>query len=272
MGNTVKADIIILGCGGSGGTPLTGGHWGACDPAEPKNKRTRPALAIRTARTCVVIDTGPDFREQTLSNNISDIDAVIYTHDHADHVNGFDDVRYAAIKRRIHGENDFIMPIYATEETLSSVQDRFPYMFRTSPDGLYYPLIQDNILSASGSLTIDDIQMTYFPQIHGMGTSIGFKIGTVGYSTDVSDFEMESLQKLRGIRTWIVDCGQYGAADEQITVHPNLDRVLKWNETVQAEKLYLTHLTPRHDYQTINNETPDYIECAYDGMIIQAEL
>jgi len=263
-----SAEIIILGCGGSGGTPLVGNHWGNCDPTESKNNRTRPSIAIRTAETTVVIDTGADFRTQINRENIGNIDAIVYSHAHADHINGFDDVRYASIKRRINGEDDYMMPIYAEQTTLNNIQSIFPYMFKVSDDGLYRPLIQDNVIEYGDTLTINDITIQIFNQIHGAGQSMGFRIGDVGYSTDVSEMTDAGLNALKGIKTWIVDCGQYGQPTEELTVHPNLARVLRWNEAVQADKLYLTHLTPRHDYQIINNETDDYIECAYDGLKI----
>ena len=263
---TTECEIIILGCGGSGGTPLACGHWGNCDITNPKNRRTRPSISIRTARTCLIIDTGTDFREQTIRENIDSIDAILYTHDHADHVNGFDDVRYTAIKRRINGESDYIMPIYATVDTMASLRHRFEYMFRTSDDGLYIPLIYPNVIKDSGTVSIGDISVSIFNQIHGAGSSLGIRVGDIGYTTDASDLDDVAKTTLKGIDTWIVDCGQYGASTEHITVHPNLERVLDWNKDVGAKKLYLTHLTPRQDYQTINNETPDYIECAYDGL------
>ncbi len=272
MGST-KVEIVVLGCGGSGGTPLAGGYWGAADPNEPKNRRTRPSIAIQAQGKTLLIDTSPEVRLQTIAQNIDSVDAIIYTHDHADHTNGFDDVRYLSIKKRIDGNSDYVMPIFATEKTMNLLRERFPYMFRTSDDGLYIPLINPQIIHDDGVLDVfDGLQIPYVSQIHGQGSSLGFKIGSIGYSTDVSDYDSEMLEKLHGIETWIVDCGQYGQADEDLTVHPNLRRVMEWNETVQAKKLYLTHLTPRHDYQTINAETPDYIECAYDGLRLKTVI
>ena len=263
-----KGEIIILGCGGSGGVPLACGHWGNCDPLNPKNRRTRSSIAIRTPKTCLVIDTGADFHNQTLINKIEKIDAVLYTHDHADHVNGIDDVRYLAIRQRVLGDQEYMLPIYTDKETMRSIQHRFDYLFRTSPDGLYFPLLDCHTID-EGSLQIGDINMDLFYQIHGRGKSFGIKIDDVGYSTDVSDFEKEKLLWLKGIKTWIVDCGQFGSDSQHLTVHPNLERVLEWNDIVQAEKLYLTHLTPRNDYDVINETTPDYVEAAYDGLKIK---
>ena len=272
MSKTAK--ITILGCGGSGGTPLATNYWGACDPGEPKNRRTRASIAIRTARTCVVIDSGPDFRTQTLRENIENIDAVIYTHPHGDHVNGIDDLRYVAIKQRRVQENDNIrVPIYADEHTLSDLKTRFHYMFNETPDGVYIPLIVAHEIKDYESVTINnDLTLTSFVQIHGRGRSLGYRIGNVGYSTDTSDLDDKALNALKGIDTWIVDCGQYGTDTKELTVHANLELVLRWNKVIGASKIYLTHLTPRGDYATLNAETPDYIECAYDGLEIDVKL
>jgi phosphoribosyl 1,2-cyclic phosphate phosphodiesterase len=266
------ATITILGCGGSGGTPLITNYWGNCDPNEPKNARTRPSLAIETDSTTVIIDTGADFRAQTIRENITKIDAVIYSHAHADHIMGMDDLRYAAIKRRIHGEEEFILPIYANEMTFIEMKKAFGYMFKTSDDGLYIPLIDETIFETGQNLSIGNLQLGTFKQIHGAGQSVGFRLGDIGYSTDISEMTEDGYETLKGINTWIVDCGQYGQATEELTVHPNLEKILKWNEIVQAEKLYLTHLTPRHDYNFINNATDCYIECAYDGLRLQTSL
>ena len=263
-------EIKILGCGGSGGVPLATNFWGDCNPNNPKNRRTRSSIAISTKTTTIVIDTGPDFHYQTLNNNIDNIDAIIYTHDHADHVNGIDDVRYLAIKKRIFGDQDYMVPIYADKQTLDSLKTRFGYMFRTSDDGLYVPLIKPNIIKTNDKVVIKDIELQSFVQTHGKGKSLGFIIGDVAYSTDVSDLSHATLNKLNGIKTWIIDCGQFNS--DFTTVHPNYNKVLEWNKIVCADKLYLTHLTPRDDYTVINNSTPNHIEAAYDGLIINTKV
>lgn len=262
-------EVIVLGCGGSGGTPLTTGFWGNCDPENPRNRRTRASVAVRTGRTCVMIDTGPDFREQTIRENITHIDAVLYTHSHSDHVNGIDDVRYAAIKQRILTENEVKIPLYADETALNDIKNRFFYMFTASSDGLYVPLVETNLIRDNSVIKIGDIAVQSFVQIHGYGRSLGFRVGDVTYSTDVSDLDKTALDIIKGTKTWIVDCGQYGA--DITTVHANYAKIMEWYEIIKPEKIYLTHLTPRNDYASINNETPDYIECAYDGLRIRTE-
>lgn len=271
MGST-DIEIIVLGSGGSGGVPFATGHWGRCDPNTPQNKRTRPSIAIKTQSTCVVIDSGADFREQINREGIDSIDAILYTHDHADHVNGIDDVRYAAIRRRINGDDEYVMPLYGNVDTLNCIKQRFAYMFKTSQDGLYFPLVQPKIISENAIIKVGDLEIQSVTQIHGAGKSFGYRIGDIAYSTDVSSFNVDQLERLKGIKTWIVDCGQYGADTADLTVHPNLETVLKWNETVSAENLYLTHLTPRSDYNIVNSEIPDYIKCAYDGLRLKASV
>lgn len=266
----IECEIRILGCGGSGGVPLATGYWGNCDPHNPKNRRTRAAILIRTERTVIIVDTGPDFHAQMLKNNVSKIDAIIYTHEHADHTNGIDDVRYAAIHRRIHGEKDFLMPIYADEHTISDFKQRFNYIFNGDKNGLYAPLLVPNIIKNNQNLEIGDISIRFFPQIHGYGSSLGLLIGDIAYSTDVSEMPEESLNKMKGIKTWIVDCGQFDT--DKTTVHANMDKVLRWNETVGAKHLILTHLKPSEDYDVMNAATPNYIEPAYDGLSLKTIL
>jgi phosphoribosyl 1,2-cyclic phosphate phosphodiesterase len=265
-----KCIITVLGCGGSGGVPLATGHWGDCDPKNPKNRRTRSCLWVKTEETSLVIDTGPDFHEQTMRAGIDHIDAVLYTHDHADHVNGIDDVRYLAIKQRVNGDQDYMFPIHLNQKTFDSLKYRFEYLFKTSDDGLYRPLFDTNIVESGQDITIGNINMTLFNQIHGANSSLGIRIGDFTYSTDVSDFDDSVLQSLKGTKTWIVDCGQFGF--DETTVHANYDKVLRWNDIVQAEKLYLTHLTPRIDYDVMQSKTPDHIEPSYDGLTMMIEL
>lgn len=265
-----KFKITILGCGGSGGVPLVTGYWGKCNPNNPKNRRMRASIAIRSGSTSVVIDTGPDFHVQTLTHQIDHIDALIYTHEHADHINGIDDARYLAIKSRILGDKNYKLPIYGGFSTLESIQNRFDYLFHTDPSGLYIPLLDTHVIEPFKHFQIGDISIMPIPQMHGAGSSMGYIIGNAAYSTDVSELSNEALKALKGIKTWIVDCGQYGS--ENVTVHANYETVLKWNEFVKAERLIFTHLKPSDDYEEMMSATPDYIEPAFDGMVIETSL
>lgn len=271
MANT--AIVTILGCGGSGGVPLAANFWGVCDPNNPKNRRMRASIAIQTAQDCVVIDTGPEFREQTIKHHLNHVDAVLYTHAHSDHVSGIDDLRYIRLKKRIEtGQDQPRFPIYADQITMDEIKRRYDHLFKHSADGLYQPEIEDRLITANcDALTIND-RLTFKPfvQGHGSGISLGYRIGDLAYSTDVSALDDTAFDIIKGVKTWIVDCGQYGF-DSSI-VHPNLDRVLEWQDCVQAEHIYLTHLTPRADYETLMNETPDNIAPCYDGMKITVTL
>jgi phosphoribosyl 1,2-cyclic phosphate phosphodiesterase len=268
MTNTVE--ITILGCAGSGGVPFAAGYWGNCDPSNPRNRRTRASIHIQDDDTSVIVDCGPDFHQQCLRAGIEHIDAVFFTHPHSDHVNGMDDLRYVAIKRRIQDEYEYMLPVYMDQYTYDDLFQRFPYMFQVSDDGLYRPLFNVNILNDYQTTTINNMNLTNFLQTHGAGRSLGYRIGDVTYSTDVSALDEKSLDSIKGTKIWIIDCGQYGA--DEITVHANFSRVMEWESVIKPEKIYLTHLTPRNDYSIINDQTPSHVECAYDGLKIIANI
>ena len=259
-----QGKLTILGCGGSGGTPLAGNKWLDCDPQEPKNRRLRSSVAIQYENKTLQIDTGPDFRQQINTYGITNIEAVIYTHSHADHINGIDELRYLNAFERD------TMPIYAAPDTMDELQRRFDYMFRESSDGLYKQVVQPHIMGADmfdRPVTIAGCPVVMTMQDHGRMTSIGFKIGNIGYSTDVSGLSDTALNTLRGVETWIVDCGQYGS--DFVYAHPNLDVVMGWNDVVGAQRVILTHLTPRADYRALCDALPQGYEPAYDGMEIE---
>lgn len=259
-----QGKITILGCGGSGGVPLAGNKWLDCDPDEPKNRRLRSSISIQYDNKTLQIDTGPDFRQQVNQYGIKDIEAVIYTHSHADHINGIDELRYLNAFERD------TMPIYATQDTMDELTRRFDYMFRESSDGLYKQVVQPHIITADmfdRLIQIQNCPITMTVQDHGRMTSIGFKIGNVGYSTDVSALSETALATLSGVETWIVDCGQYGS--DFVYAHPNLYVVMEWNKRVGAKRVILTHLTPRADYAQLCADLPERVEPAYDGMELQ---
>jgi phosphoribosyl 1,2-cyclic phosphate phosphodiesterase len=256
--------VKILGCGSSGGVPLVTGFWGACDPANPKNRRMRASIAVQTDDSCIVVDTGPDFHIQTLTYGISKIDAILYTHAHSDHVNGIDELRYLKFVQK-----DMVRA-YGDMDTLNELQMRFAHMFTASPDGLYQPVITPIAWNESqyGKLqTVGNMHVTPFRQLHGLaGRSVGYRFGNFGYSTDISAPAPGTLEALVGIDTWLVDCAQYGT--DYTIVHPNLPQVRLWNETVGARRVILTHLTPRLDYNVLMSELPEGYEVAFDGMEI----
>lgn len=257
--------IRILGCGDSAGVPRIGGDWGDCNPANPKNRRTRPSILVQSETTSLVIDTGPDFGLQLTRENLKTIDAVLYTHDHNDHIAGIDDLRI--IRGRI-GRN---IPIYSDKRTYESLKARFAYMFiEQSP---FYPtVINPHIWNQNDfgkKQRFGDIEFIPFEQDHGEGNiSLGFRFGDFGYSTDMRHLDGRALSILKGIKTWVADCADY--AHGHGTLHANLPIVQKLNAEIGAEIVYLTHLKMFYDYDKMCLDLPEGYTPAYDGLLLEA--
>lgn len=257
----MEGKLIILGCGSSAGVPAIGNWWGACDPNEPKNHRLRPSIALKTDSTLVIVDTGPDFREQMNRTNLGCPDAVIITHEHSDHTNGIDELR--TLQRR-HDMRRF--PMYANEKTLHALRARLGYMFQDSENG-FYPAVCDPVSLKMGEpVTIGDITFTSFEQDHGTISSVGLRIGNIAYSTDVKRLNDAAYVALEGIETWIVDGAGYHSQTNP--VHATIEEVMAMNERIGAAKVILTHLPPTMDYQTLIDELPDGYIPAHDGMAL----
>ena len=264
--------FTILGCASSPGVPRINGDWGACDPANPKNRRTRAALLVEQIGenggvTTVVIDTGPDFREQMVASGVKHLDAVVYTHAHADHLHGIDDIRgfFHAQQQRI--------PIYADPETMERIRAGFGYCLET-PEGSGYPPIAEPFLietpdshvtirGAGGPITFEPIL-----QVHGNINSYGFRIGDFAYCSDVSDFPEGQLSKLQGLDLLVIDCLQYRFHPS----HLSLDQSLGWISRIAPKRAVLTHMHTPLDYDTVMAETPEHVEPAYDQMRIEFDV
>jgi phosphoribosyl 1,2-cyclic phosphate phosphodiesterase len=256
--------ITILGCGDSAGVPRIGGDWGNCDPTNPRNRRTRPSIMVQSETTTIVVDTGPDFNAQLTRENVQAIDGVLYTHAHSDHIAGMDDLRI--IRGRINRK----IPIYGDVKTLDEIKRRFGYLFK-EVSSFYPAVVEENIFledSFGDIFKIGDIDFIPFIQDHGMGnTSLGFRFGNVGYSTDMANLDERALSVLKGVKTWIADCADY--SNGHGTLHSTLPIVLKLNETIRAKQVYLTHLKMFDDYQTLCNESPDGYTPLHDGLVIE---
>lgn len=259
--------FTILGCGASPGVPRIDGHWGACDPANPKNRRRRCALLAERftgeKRTAVLVDTGPDLREQILETGVDWLDGVLYTHDHADHTHGIDDLRILAYrgKRRID--------VYADPLTGAILQRRFDYCFSTPQGSGYPPIVKAHTIHAGEAVGITgaggEIVALPFLQRHGDIDSLGFRIGGLAYSSDVHDLPAETLPLLEGLDVWIVDALRY-------TTHPShfsVEEALAWIARLRPKRAILTHMHMDLDYETLRRELPDGVEPAYDGMRIE---
>ncbi len=260
----MEGKLIILGCGGSAGTPAIGNWWGACDPNEPRNRRTRPSVAIKTDHTLVIVDTGPDFREQINRENLGCPDAIIITHIHSDHTNGIDETRTL---QRLHKRK---FPVYALEETINDMMRRFDYMFEERESG-FYPAVLDPITVKLGNeISINDLDIQTYPLEHGSIQSIGLRLGNVAYSTDLKRLEQSAFDSLKGVDTWIVDAAAYHTRENK--VHPSIDEIIEMNDKIGARRVVLTHLPPTMDYKTLLNELPKGYEPAYDGMSIDFRI
>lgn len=254
--------VTILGSGPSSGVPVVGSGWGDCDPAEPRNRRRRASILVEHAGTALLIDASPDCRAQLLDAGVSRLDAVLFTHGHADHCHGIDDLRW--INVAMHAD----LPIHADRDTLDLIGTRFPYVLtplRMLPVGkrYYKPMLVTNEIT--GPFRIGAIDIQPFVQDHGFSTTLGFRVGDVAYSTDLIALDEDAFTVLDGVRLWIVDA--FGR--EPHPTHSHVGRSLEWIARVKPERAVLTHMGPALDYATLNAETPDYVEPGYDGMVLE---
>lgn len=264
--------FTILGCGSSPGVPRITGDWGACDPENPKNRRTRAALLVEQiapdgGKTTVVIDTGPDFRQQMVAANVGHIDAVLYTHAHADHLHGIDDLRGFVI------ENKKRVPIWADAFSMGRIREGFRYCLESPPGSGYPPIVEAHLIADDLSPVViagagGPIAFQPLLQFHGNIHSLGFRVGDFAYCSDVSDFPPETIGKLGGLDLLVLDALQYKFHPS----HLSLVQSLGWIERFRPKKAVLTHMHVPLDYQTVQDETPDHIEPAYDLMRFEFEI
>jgi len=250
--------ITILGCGSSGGVPLIGGNWGACDPYNPRNRRTRVSILVEDREKTLIVDTSPDMRQQLLDCGLKKLDAILYTHAHADHCHGIDELR------SINWLTQKPVDVYADAATLKELTQRFAYIFRGAEGGNYYkPAVTAHEIS--GPFSIGSIAVVPFYQNHGAIRTLGYRFGDFAYSTDVHDFDEAALEALKGIKTWVVDCVRL----EPHLTHLHLDLTLEWIRRVKPKKAYLTHMNHTMDYDTLLSKLPSGVVPSYDGLVIE---
>ena len=268
MGDRIR--LTILGCGSSPGVPRIIGDWGACDPDNPKNRRLRAAALVERIKpdgrvTRVAIDTGPDFRTQMIIAGATSLDAVVYTHPHADHIHGIDDLRsYVLAQRKL-------VDIYADEQTLLRLKEAFGYCFETPPGSNYPPIVLPHLIRHEQAFTISGeggaLTFVPLPQIHGDIRSLGFRVGSIAYCSDVSGFPPETPPLMQDLEVLIIDALQYRPHPS----HLSLGEALEWIERLAPRRAVLTHMHTPLDYEAVRRETPDHVEPAYDGMSVEVE-
>lgn len=254
--------LTILGSGGSSGTPAIDWGWGACNPDNPRNRRLRPSALVESGETKVLVDTSPDLREQLLSARVQRLDAVFYTHAHADHLHGIDDLR--AVNRVLDGPLD----IYGDAPTLASIAERFPYVvspLAADAKVRYKPTLVPHEIAPGKPVHVGGMEIIPFMQDHGVMNTIGYRFGPIAYSTDVMDLPEESFAVLAGIEAWVI--GVLG--DQPHPTHAHVGKALDWIERVRPARAVLTHLSGLLDYDALSARLPAGVAAAYDGMVVE---
>ncbi len=256
--------FTILGCGSSGGVPRLGGHWGDCDPTEPRNTRRRCSLLVEREEggetTRVLIDASPDLRAQLLDAGVGELQGVVFTHAHADHTHGLDDLRMIVFNMRHR------LPVWADAPTQADLYQRFAYAF-VQPEGSSYPPILE-MNPIEGEIAVDGpggtIRLTPFEVGHGDIGALGFRIGGVAYLPDANAIPEASWAALARLDCWIVDALRRRPHPS----HAHLEMTLGWIERARPARAILTNMHVDLDYATVDAETPDHVTPAHDGLTL----
>ncbi len=247
--------ITILGCGSSFGVPSLARGWGECDPENPKNQRTRSSILLRSDETTILFDTSPELRAQLLRAGNPQIDALIYTHAHFDHMAGSNDLLDCMIAQQR------VLPVYLSAETNRHFKDGLNYLFqRTSGT----PEFESRIIIPYKEFSINQISILPILQYHGNTKSLGFRVGDIAYSTDVGDMDEAGFAALAGLKTWILGV----PTPKPVNKHINIDKALEWIGRVKPERAYFTHMGSHMDYDTLCRTLPPHVRPVFDGMEI----
>jgi len=251
--------IRVLGCGTSSGVPRIGNDWGRCDPADPRNRRLRASILADSGDESLLVDCGPDLREQLNTAGRDRVDRVIVTHDHADHCHGIDDLR------QVSHATGRPVPLWARQATLDGLQRRFAYAFEGTPP-VYPPVIEARTID--GDMAFGAARLRFVDQPHGGITSLGMRFdegdGSAGYAIDFHDLTDDMAVLYQGVDHWLCDC----LRRRPHPTHAHLDAVLGWARELKVGALYLTHLDNSMDYATLRAELPDWAAPAFDGQEI----
>lgn len=263
--------VTILGCGSSGGVPRSDGNFGVCDENEPKNYRTRCSILVEkfysnNEKTTVLIDTSPDLRQQTLAAKVKSIDAILYSHDHADQTHGIDDIRPFVYSNRK------LIPTYFNQATADSLISRFSYIFKGYEKQNYPPLLIPNIFPNYGeiiSIKGDGGSIDFMPikLIHGDIECAGFRFGDIAYCNDVNEIPTESLEELKNLDVLIIDCLRF----IKHPTHAHFDKTMEWVDLLKPKKTILTNMHIDMDYNHLISILPPNVLPAYDQMVVVYE-
>lgn len=259
---TSALKATLLGTGASAGVPLLGCKCAVCSSSSSKNKRTRTSLWVQTQGKSILIDTSPDLRQQALTQAMTHLDAVLYTHPHADHIHGIDELR------SFNYMQNKPLKCYGNQETISHLQAHFAYAFLPKPEFWYRPCLVAEILTPYQSVQIGGVEILPFTQWHGEMETLGFRIGDLAYSTDVHDFPEASFDALKDIKLWIVDCLRISRSTHS---HAALPQTLKWIQRIKPERAILIHMSHEIDYHQLSQTLPAGVEVGYDGMVLELE-
>ncbi len=254
--------VTILGCGSAPGVPAISTGWGNCDPTNPHNRRRRASILVEQGATRLLVDASPDLREQLLDTGVRTLDAVIFTHPHADHIHGLDELREI---NRVTGKP---LPIYAPQDTIGVLQDRFAYAFKGIPPGapMFRPWLVPTPVMPGVSFAIGEILIQPFLQDHGNCTTMGYRFGDIVYSTDILELPEGARPTVRGAKVWIV--GAYGLTPHP--THAHVAKVLDWVEDLKPARAVITHMSNAIDYETLLASLPGLVAPAHDGLVIEA--
>ncbi len=283
--------FTILGCGSSGGVPRLGHDWGDCDPSNIKNQRSRCALLVekigKAGSTLTLIDAGPDFRQQMLNADVKMLDALVLTHEHADHIHGIDDMRQFVNRKTVEEieirsqDPSFVMsreiyhdmvkqsrlPCFAGLSCYDAMMSRFGYLFEQTPGSLYPPIM--HLHKIDGAFFVEgrggEIEFIPFAVPHGSIDAFGFRIGDLVYLPDVFDLNDQAFERMQNLEYLIIDCLQF----REHGTHANFDKTMGWIDELKPKKAILTNLHTVMDYQKLDAMTPKNVTPAFDGMVLE---
>lgn len=263
MDSASTLTVTVLGSGSSGGIPEIDRGWGACDPNEPKNRRLRASILVQSPSTTVLVDTSPDLRDQMLATETRHIDGLVYTHAHADHLHGIDDIR--GLNKAMNAP----IPAYADQATFDQINTRFGYALKPIPaDSSFYfkPTLEMTVIAAGQTFHVGDIAIEAFDQNHGFSRTLGYRFGGFAYSTDLVAMPEAADTVLADLDTWYI--GVF--TDRPHRTHVHVEAALDWIERVRPRRAILGHLGPDLCYRQLSKTLPEGVEAAFDGLTFQA--